>query len=110
MVREEFPVLKTNKYADFPEELEFIHAEDMLTLYPDLPRRKRYRTTLVRAHIIRISRSYESRQVQWQKNQHGILTNHRRRIPEKQDYASAFAFGSPAHFTQKRNERSRAEP
>ncbi len=46
MVREEFPALKTDKYPDFPEELEFIHAEDMLALYPDLPRKQRETRTL----------------------------------------------------------------
>ncbi len=40
-VRELFPQLKTNKYPDFPEELHFIHAEDMLEMYPDLPRKQR---------------------------------------------------------------------
>jgi aspartate--ammonia ligase len=46
VVREEFPALKTDKYPDFPEELEFIHAEDMLALYPDLPRKQRETRTL----------------------------------------------------------------
>ncbi len=46
VVREEFPALKTDKYPDFPEELEFIHAEDMLNLYPDLPRKQRETRTL----------------------------------------------------------------
>ncbi|MBN2242098.1 MAG: aspartate--ammonia ligase [Acidobacteria bacterium] len=46
MAREEFPALKTGKYPDFPEELEFIHAEDMLHLYPDLPRKQRETRTL----------------------------------------------------------------
>ena len=45
-VREEFPALKTDKYPDFPEKLEFIHAEDMLNLYPDLPRKQRETRTL----------------------------------------------------------------
>ena len=46
MVREEYPTLKTDKYPDFPEELEFLHAEDMLHLYPDLPRKQRETRTL----------------------------------------------------------------
>ncbi|MBN2318241.1 MAG: aspartate--ammonia ligase [Acidobacteria bacterium] len=46
MVREEYPALKTDKYPDFPEELEFLHAEDMLHLYPDLPRKQRETRTL----------------------------------------------------------------
>jgi aspartate--ammonia ligase len=46
MAREEFPALRTDKYPDFPDELEFIHAEDMLALYPDLPRKQRETRTL----------------------------------------------------------------
>jgi aspartate--ammonia ligase len=33
--------LKTDKYPDFPEELTFLHAEDILERYPDLPRKAR---------------------------------------------------------------------
>ena len=40
-VREMFPQLKTDKYPDFPEELHFIHAEDLLDMYPNLPRKQR---------------------------------------------------------------------
>jgi aspartate--ammonia ligase len=36
-----FPQLKTSKYPDLPEELIFIHAEELLDLYPDLPRQQR---------------------------------------------------------------------
>jgi aspartate--ammonia ligase len=36
-----FPQLKTNKYPDFPEELKFIHAEEILDMFPDLPRKQR---------------------------------------------------------------------
>lgn len=39
--REIFPQLKTDKYPDFPEELTFLHAEDILDWYPDLPRKQR---------------------------------------------------------------------
>ncbi|MFQ6104361.1 MAG: aspartate--ammonia ligase [Candidatus Glassbacteria bacterium] len=39
--RELFPQLKTDKYPDFPEELTFLHAEDILDMYPDLPRKQR---------------------------------------------------------------------
>lgn len=38
---EMFPQLKTSKYPDLPEELTFIHAEDLLDRYPDLPRKQR---------------------------------------------------------------------
>jgi aspartate--ammonia ligase len=39
--RDMFPALKNPKYPDFPEELTFIHAEDLLAKYPDLPRKQR---------------------------------------------------------------------
>lgn len=40
-VQEMFPQLKTDKYSDLPEKLTFIHAEDILEKYPDLPRKQR---------------------------------------------------------------------
>lgn len=36
-----FPQIKTNKYANLPEKLTFIHAEELLARYPDLPRKAR---------------------------------------------------------------------
>lgn len=39
--REQFPALQTNKYPDFPEELQFYHAEEILDRYPNLPRKQR---------------------------------------------------------------------
>lgn len=39
--QEMFPALKNNRYPDFPEELTFLHAEDILEVYPDLPRKQR---------------------------------------------------------------------
>ena len=36
-----FPQLKTAKYPDLPEELTFLHAEDILDMYPNLPRKQR---------------------------------------------------------------------
>ena len=36
-----FPQLKTDKYPDMPERLTFLHAEDILDMYPDLPRKER---------------------------------------------------------------------
>jgi len=36
-----FPQLKDERYPDLPEELVFIHAEDLLAMYPDLPRKQR---------------------------------------------------------------------
>jgi aspartate--ammonia ligase len=36
-----FPQLKTDKYPDMAEELTFLHAEEILEMYPDLPRKAR---------------------------------------------------------------------
>ncbi len=36
-----FPQLKTDKYPNLPEEITFLHAEDILDMYPDLPRKQR---------------------------------------------------------------------
>jgi aspartate--ammonia ligase len=36
-----FPALKASRYPNIPEELTFIHAEDLLDMYPDLPRKQR---------------------------------------------------------------------
>jgi aspartate--ammonia ligase len=41
LAREKFPELRTDKYPDFPEELKFLHAEEILDMYPDLPRKQR---------------------------------------------------------------------
>jgi aspartate--ammonia ligase len=40
-VQRRFPQLKTAKYPDLPEELTFLHAEDILDMYPNLPRKQR---------------------------------------------------------------------
>jgi len=40
-VQDIFPQLKTHKYPDMPEELTFIHAEEILEKYPDMPRKQR---------------------------------------------------------------------
>jgi len=40
-VQELFPQLKTDKYPDLPDELAFIHAEDILDRFLDLPRKQR---------------------------------------------------------------------
>ena len=39
--RELFPALRTDEYPDLPDELVFLHAEDILGMYPDLPRKQR---------------------------------------------------------------------
>ena len=40
-VQKLFPQLKTNKYPSLPDELKFLHAEEILDMYPDLPRKQR---------------------------------------------------------------------
>jgi aspartate--ammonia ligase len=40
-VQELFPQLKTDKYPNMPDEITFLHAEDILDKYPDLPRKQR---------------------------------------------------------------------
>jgi aspartate--ammonia ligase len=40
-VQKLFPQLKIDKYPDMPDKLTFIHAEDILAKYPDLPRKER---------------------------------------------------------------------
>ncbi len=39
--QENWPELKNSKYPDFPEEITFLHAEDILDMYPNLPRKQR---------------------------------------------------------------------
>ena len=36
-----FPQLKTSKYPSLPDEITFLHAEDILEKYPDMPRKAR---------------------------------------------------------------------
>jgi aspartate--ammonia ligase len=40
-VQERFPRLRNPKYPNLPEKLTFLHAEDILRKYPDLPRKQR---------------------------------------------------------------------
>jgi aspartate--ammonia ligase len=40
-VRGLFPQLNTDKYPPIPEELTFLHAEEILNMFPDLPRKQR---------------------------------------------------------------------
>ena len=46
--QEQFPALKAAGLPDFPAELVFIHAEDLLEMYPDLPRKQRETAILQR--------------------------------------------------------------
>jgi len=41
LVQEMYPQLKSDKYPNIPGELTFLHAEDILEMYPDLPRKQR---------------------------------------------------------------------
>jgi aspartate--ammonia ligase len=36
-----YPELKTSKYPEIPDELTFLHAEEILDMFPDLPRKAR---------------------------------------------------------------------
>ncbi len=47
-VQELFPQLRTDRYPDLPDELTFLHAEDILDWYPDLPRKARETEVLKR--------------------------------------------------------------
>lgn len=44
----EFPKLKTPKYPVLPDDLVFLHAEEILDMYPDLPRKQRETAILQR--------------------------------------------------------------
>jgi aspartate--ammonia ligase len=44
-----FPQLKDFRYPDLPEKLEFFHAEEILDMYPDLPRKQR-ETEILQKH------------------------------------------------------------
>ena len=48
-VREEFPRLKSDGYPELPEELTFLHAEEILDMYPDMPRKQR-ETAILQKH------------------------------------------------------------
>ena len=48
-VRKLFPKLNTNKYPEIPEELVFMHAEDLLDEFPELPRKQR-ETAILQKH------------------------------------------------------------
>ncbi len=50
MAQEMYPnELKNTRYPDFPEKLTFLHAEELLEMYPDLPRKQR-ETRILRDH------------------------------------------------------------
>jgi aspartate--ammonia ligase len=47
--QEMFPQLKDPKFPNLPEELEFFHAEEILEMYPELPRKQR-ETAILQEH------------------------------------------------------------
>ncbi len=47
-VQEMFPALRDPRYPALPDELTFLHAEDILAMYPDLPRKQRETMVLQR--------------------------------------------------------------
>ncbi len=48
-VQQLFPRLKSDKYPNLPDKLAFLHAEDILDKYPDLPRKQR-ETEILKEH------------------------------------------------------------
>jgi aspartate--ammonia ligase len=48
-VQEFFPRLRTERYPNLPDELVFLHAEEILARYPDLPRKQR-ETAILQDH------------------------------------------------------------
>ncbi len=49
-VLQEFPKLKDPRYPELPDELTFLHAEELLEMYPDLPRKQRETRVLSEKH------------------------------------------------------------
>jgi aspartate--ammonia ligase len=45
----EFPKLKSGKYPELPDEITFLHAEEILEMFPDLPRKQR-ETQILQKH------------------------------------------------------------
>jgi aspartate--ammonia ligase len=49
LLHERYPALADDRYPRLPDELTFIHAEDLLAAYPDLPRKQR-ETAILQEH------------------------------------------------------------
>jgi aspartate--ammonia ligase len=47
--QELFPALRTDRYPDFPHDITFLHAEELLERYPNLPRKER-ETRILQEH------------------------------------------------------------
>ncbi|MFH1312761.1 MAG: aspartate--ammonia ligase [Candidatus Eisenbacteria bacterium] len=41
LVQEKYPKLRSDKWPNMPDELTFLHAEEILDMFPDLPRKQR---------------------------------------------------------------------
>lgn len=52
MIKEKFPELNDPSYPDFPKELKFFHAEEILEMYPDLPRKQRETKLIQEYHAV----------------------------------------------------------
>ncbi len=50
IVKKDFPALGTDQYPDIPGKLKFLHAEEILERYPDLPRKERETRILKDVH------------------------------------------------------------
>jgi aspartate--ammonia ligase len=51
-VHRRFPELVTDAYPDLPNEIAFLHAEEILDQYPDLPRKQRETAILQKHHAV----------------------------------------------------------
>jgi aspartate--ammonia ligase len=49
-IQDEFPKLRDPHLPNLPDELTFLHAEDLLAMYPDLPRKQRETRVLSEKH------------------------------------------------------------
>jgi aspartate--ammonia ligase len=47
-----FPELRTDRYPDFPQDITFLHAEELLERYPNLPRKERETRILQEHHAL----------------------------------------------------------
>jgi aspartate--ammonia ligase len=53
-IQKEFPKLRSGKYPNLKEEIRFVHAEDLLDMYPDLPRKQRETAVLEKYKAVAI--------------------------------------------------------
>jgi aspartate--ammonia ligase len=49
-IQSEFPKLRTDRIPNLPDEITFLHAEDLLAMHPDLPRKQRETRVLSERH------------------------------------------------------------